>query len=294
MSEQLDLFAPESNLGVKLQSDLIEAIRQRNPATIREARDILEARFPDDALLPAASLLQAALLAAPAGETHDAAAAQIEHLESVITPAAQAALGTGARAWLAPLWQAQARHWAHLGFARQWPTAHSAPLWLRAHQWASARQSITTLSPDWRDNPVALGWMVQALHGEAGTDSQDLWVCLIELAWRDTQCFSETARRIDLPALQRLLKPFEARFASARNSHAWFPAWLVQEHPAATARLIERSRPCGDTPPEAAARLIVRILDVERRADKTLLARLRAQLRERNADLFELHMQSRR
>ncbi len=294
MSEQLDLFAPESNLEVKLQSDLIEAIRQRDPIALGEARAILSAGFPEDPLLPAASVLQAALTTTVSGDTHEAAAAQIDHLESVVVPAARAALGTTASTWLAPLWQAQARHWAHLGFVPAWPTAHSAPLWLQAHQWATARQSITTLSPDWRENPIALGWMARALQGEAGTDSQDLWVCLIELAWRDAQGFSETARRIDLPALQRLLKPFEANFLSAQTSHAWFPAWLVQAHPAATTRLIERSRPCGDTPPEAAARLIVRILDAERRADQALLARLRAELRECHADLFELHMRSRR
>jgi hypothetical protein len=69
---------------------------------------------------------------------------------------------------------------------------------------------------------------------------------------------------------------------------AWFPAWYVLEHPAAVTDFEDVEGIFAA--PAKAARLLARIIELERQGDWKRLVALREQLRLLSSDLFSLYM----
>jgi hypothetical protein len=69
---------------------------------------------------------------------------------------------------------------------------------------------------------------------------------------------------------------------------AWFPAWYLIEHPAASEELDFFDAPIK--PPAEAARLLKHIFGLEGHGDWRKLAHERAKLRALNAELFAIYM----
>jgi hypothetical protein len=69
---------------------------------------------------------------------------------------------------------------------------------------------------------------------------------------------------------------------------AWFPAWYLVEHPAATDGIDFFDAPVS--PPAEAARLLKHLYGLEKRGDWRALAGAREKLRKLSDELFALYM----
>jgi len=284
---QLDLFAHSRD--VMLRNDVIAALRGRDGSAGREARAALAAEFPRDSLLaPLEALLST--LAAPAERFtgHDEAADALCTMDSVVVPSANAVFRPKeACAWLSPMWQSLANAAAGLSYNVDNPNAHAAYILLRGGEWAAAESRIANI-PSWRRIPIPLAWMAEARFGQGGLESA--WCLLVELAWIRPVSFSALARRLEAPGLRKLMDQFEIAFESDDESElAWFPAWALIAEPALAAVLRE-TQVCNDAAPERAARLVMRLLTLERQGRHADVVAARKRLRDTHAGLFARYM----
>lgn len=287
---QLDLFAHGRD--AMLRNDAIAALRRRDAVTGREALAVLSAEFPRDGLLvPFEALLNT--LAAPVERFsgHDGAADALRSMETVVVPAANTVFGPKeARDWLASLWRSLASSAAGLSYNLERPHTHAASMSLRGGDWPAAEAQVATIASWWRI-PTTLAWMTEARFAQGGLDAA--WCLLAELAWIDASRFSALARRLEAPALRRLLDQFDVAFESADESDlAWFPAWALIAQPT-LALVLRGTRVCGDTEPEHAARLVMEILTLERQGRHADLVKQRKRLRDLHAGLFSRYMSTR-
>ena len=94
--------------------------------------------------------------------------------------------------------------------------------------------------------------------------------------------------------LDALLRKFDAQFESAVQiaDLAWFPAWVRVEK-AALASRIREAQPSRHTSPERATRLLLQILDLERRANQHDLVERRKALRDLHVGLYAAYLKTR-
>jgi len=156
--------------------------------------------------------------------------------------------------------------------------------------WAAAETAIAPI-PSWRRIPTPLAWMAEARCGQGGL--QSAWCLLVELAWIDASRFNTLARRLDAPALRKLLDDFDAGFEPDNEADlAWFPAWMLITEPA-LAIVLRETQVCNDTAPERAARLVMGLLALERQGRHVDLIAQRKRLRDLSAALFSRYMSTR-
>ena len=325
---QLDLF--EHSQDTMLRNEVLDALLRRDAATATAALSALAGVAPrHDALAPL-SILIAALVAEAAGGAGvkvgaepdaDAdvdtcidtapftAVGQAAHaarqLADRVSPAALAQFGPVAAApWLAVSWRQLAQRASHLPFRAVQPDDHAAPLWLRVDDAAAAQaatQAVAGIESWWR-LPAPLAWMTRARHATDGLDAT--WPLLAELAWLVAPRLGATARALNDPLLNRLLRRFEDEFdpetpgpadpalSATADPLAWFPAWLLTDQPALLARLREARRG-QDSAPERAFWQLGELLGLERQARHHELIAGRQRLRDAQPALYAAYMKSR-
>jgi hypothetical protein len=284
---QLDLFIHDRS--TLLRNDLVRALRERQPATGREACAKLADESPEDALLaPALRLIERLETPSVTFSSHQDAQRAAEYADSVLSDAAAAVFGARrGDEWMAPVWLALADAGKSLSYRRDVPTAHSAYMLVRGRHWHAAEAAIARI-PAWRRVPEPLAWMAETLFRIRGFDAA--WPLLAELAWRAPKRFAHLEGRLDAPALIRLLREFTRE--SIDDDFAWFPAWAL----IAEAKLADGL--CGEptpeySPPEQAARTVRQLLTLERQGRHHEIVEKRKTLRALHPELFAHYMRTR-
>ena len=287
---QLDLF--EHSRDVVLRNAAIDALRERDTGASAQAVAALAAEYGADPLLPAFSLLCEKLRSPiPKPLARAAAIALLQELDDAVAPAAHAVFGKAAQAWLSPLCAELAASIADYPFDSGHESLHAAPLLLRAAHWMDAAACIKAIA-SWRRQPAPLAWMIEARCHIAGFDA--IMPLLAELAWMAPQRAQVLAPRLELPALARLVRAFDAEFEGegTPDDFAWFPAWAL----IADSRLGERlrlSQAGANTRSEHCARIVLGLLSCERQGRHAELVEGRRKLRELHPALFARYMQGR-
>lgn len=134
--------------------------------------------------------------------------------------------------------------------------------------------------------------MVEAKSRIAGFDA--IMPLLAELAWMAPQRAQVLAPRLELPALDRLLRGFDTEFEGegTPGDFTWFPSWAL----IADSRLAEclrLSQPGANTHSEYCARVVLNLLLFERQGRHAELVEGRRKLRELHPALFARYMQGR-
>jgi hypothetical protein len=134
--------------------------------------------------------------------------------------------------------------------------------------------------------------MIEARCRVAGFDG--IWPLLAELAWMAPRRAQELAAGLALPELDRLVRGFDGEFEEegGADDFAWFPAWalIADGRLAAGLRLAQGG---ANTRPERCARIVLRLLSLERQGSHAELIEDRRKLREANPTLFARYMQDR-
>jgi hypothetical protein len=290
--QQLDIFADSRD--VMLRNDVLEPLQRRDAAQARAALDRLRDAYASDEALPALDVLVHALESSTTEcfADHPMVAAARRTLEEDVTPAARRMLpGPTVEAWLAPCWRSLARRAASLPFQPSDSDSYAAPLWLKAGEWALAREAIERM-PSWWRIPAPLAWMTEARYRAEGLDAA--WPLFAELAWLAPARCEALIGRLGEPTLNMLRRQFDAEFAGTGDpaDFAWFPAWLLTVKPALADRLRE-ARLSHQVDAERATSLLWQILSLERQGRQHDLVERRAALRGLHAGLYAAYMKTR-
>lgn len=288
MNLQLDLFLDSRS--VVLANEAASALLARDAE--RSARCVAELRSlaPDYPSLESFEILAHALAEwrQPPGDVEQIISA-IETLELVLAPAAKQALGPAATQMLDAFFRdlAQASH--GLPYDRARAKAHEAWLRLRCGDWAGAEAAALSI-PRVAKVPDALHWLTVARYRQRGLAAAR--PTLFALACHEPQRLAAVVGELSDELLERDLRRFEGACewadVEANELAAWFPAWYVLEHPATGKDVADLELP--SRAPAKAAKLLVRIFELERQADWRALVALREELRQLSSDLFTLYM----
>jgi hypothetical protein len=289
---QLDIFADSRD--VMLRNDVLDALQRRHAAAARQAWQRMADEYPGDDTLIALSMLVGELEGAATAyfTDHQALDAARRALSEDVEPAAVRLFGeSAARAWLKPCWRALAQRGTPLTFHADDSDNHAAPLWLRAGDWAAATEAIEQIE-SWRRIPTPLMWMAHARYCSDGLGAA--WPLLTELAWLSPGRFTSRVAELRDPPLDALRRKFDAQFEGAGQTAdlAWFPAWVLVEK-AALASRIREAQPSRHTSPERATRLLLQILDLERRGSQHDLVERRKALRDLHVGLYTAYLKTR-
>lgn len=288
MSVQLDLFI--DSRGVILANRAIDAILARDASDAARSIAELRAEAPDHPALLGLETLAAALLEWPqrVGDASQIIAVAVR-LEQEIAPVATQVLGLQAELLLAAFFRDLARTARGVSYEPTKAKAHRAWLCLRCGDWSEAEEAALAI-PSANEIPDVLHWLAVARHRQRGLAASR--PTLFALAWRQPRRLASVVAELDDQLLTHDFQMFdracEWESVEAAELSAWFPAWYLLEHPAA------RNDVAGAeslaTPAAMAARLLMRIIELERQADWEALIALRKQLRLLNLDLFSLYM----
>jgi hypothetical protein len=289
---QLDIFADSRD--VMLRNDVLDALHRRHPGDARQAWQRLADEFPDDGSLSDLATLIDVLedgVATPF-TAHATLAAACCRLNDEIEPAAQRLMGDAAgRAWVVPWWREVAQRAAGVPFRADVCDHHAAPVWLRAGDWAAARDAVERIV-SWRRIPAPLAWMAEARYHADGLEP--VWPLLTELAWLSPGRFAGLSQRLADVSLDALRRKFDANFEGSGQMAdlAWFPAWVLTDKPG-LARLLREAQPSRQTAPERATRLLLQILSLERQGNQHELVERRKALRDLHGGLYAVYMKTR-
>lgn len=289
---QLDIF--DHSRDTMLLNDVADALERRDTPTAQSAWRSFAAEFPAHEALPPLRVLVEALgqVTRESFPDHDAVRDARRVMSDDIEPAARRIFGEKvAAAWLAPFLRETAQRAARLAFRAERSDDHAAPLWLRAGDWATARDTVAGIE-SWRRIPAPLAWMAEARYRIDGLDAA--WPLLAELAWLSSVRFDHLTARLADPLLQRLRKRFDASFEGDGDLRdlAWLPAWVLTEKPALSAQL-GQAQPSLHTPPEQALRLLLEILGLERQGRHHEMVVRRKALRDLHPALYMAYMATR-
>jgi hypothetical protein len=258
----------------------------------RSARCVAELRSsaPDYPSLESFEILAHALAEwrQPPGDVEQIISA-IERLELVLAPAARQALGPAATQMLDAFFRDLAQASRGLPYDPARPSAHEAWLRLCCGDWVEA-ETVALSIPRAAEIPDALHWLTVARYRQRGLAAAR--PTLFALAWHDPQRLATLVGELSDELLERDFRSFEGacEWADIEENElaAWFPAWYILEHPVAGKDVDDLEPPPGA--PAKAAKLLVRIFELERQADWRALVGLRERLRLMSSDLFSLYM----
>ncbi len=114
------------------------------------------------------------------------------------------------------------------------------------------------------------------------------------IAWLAPARFATLFLRLQDSSLDTLRKAFDASFEGSDDvvDLAWFPAWaLIQK--TGLAPLLKQTQPGRDTEPERVARLVLRLLTLEREGRHHELVDSRRDLRDLHDPFYRLYMKTR-
>lgn len=287
---QLDIF--EHSRDVVLRNAVIDALRERDTGVCAQAVAALTAEYGADPLLPTFGVLCKKLHSPiPKPIAREVAIAILQELDDAVASAAHAVFGKEAQAWLSPLYAELAAAIADYPFDSGHESLHAAPLLLRAGRWMDASVCIETIA-SWRRQPAPLAWMIEARCHIAGFDA--IMPLLAEFAWMAPQRAQLLAPRLELPALDRLVRNFDAEFegAGTPDDFTWFPAWaLIADN--RLAKCLRLSQAGANTRSEYCARIVLDLLLFEGQGRHAELIESRRKLRELHPALFAHYMQGR-
>ncbi len=292
---QLDLFLHSADVG--LRNAVVEALRARDLGAMRAAIDRLRSDFPSDGHLDGFEHLFSELLALnPTVNSPTGIAEQLERIEIQLLPPVQKLLGVdAAQRWIEPVYLDLARAAAGTPFSRGFSSTHAAGLFLRAGALAEARAAVADI-PSWRRIPEPLAWMAEIALRES--KAEEFWPLLAELVWITPALFEALLAGLDARAnsatVSRLYREFgsKAEVDDEDDETAWFPAWLLVEHPELLPFL--RTAQHYDSRPARSAALLIDLLIGERQGAMPSLAGKRKQLRDLAPMLFNSYMARRR
>jgi hypothetical protein len=291
---QLDLFLHSADVG--LRNAVVEALRVRDPKEMRAAIDRLRTDFPDDGHLDGFEHLFSELSALSRSESSPAGIAdQLGRIETQLLPSVQKLLGTdAAQRWIEPVYLDLARAAAGKPFSRIQSCTHAAGLFLRAGALLEARAATAEIL-SWRRIPEPLAWMAEIALRK--NEPEEFWPLLAELAWIAPTLFVELLARLDVRANSAIVVRLYHEFGNKAeidesDEAAWFPAWLLVEHPELLPFL--RRAQHYDSRPARCAALLIDLLIGERQGALPLLAEKRKQLRDLAPELFQHYMARRR
>ncbi len=315
MSVQLDLFL--DSRAVTLANEAIGALSARDGVRALAGLDRLRREAPDHPALSALETLTGALAGWREPDRDPAAIVRtVQRLDDEITPAAERALGPAARAFVRGFFHDLAGAARGLAYEPAYAAAHRASLCLRCGEWADAEEAARAI-PGSNRNPDALHWLCVARYRRYGLAAARS--ALFALAWQAPQRLPSLLAELGDELLERGWQAFEraSEWESVPESElpAWFPAWYLLEHPVAGKELDQVEFPpppaeaallehpalgasftgveLPDLPAAEAARVLLDLLELERRGDQRRLVAKRARLRELNPELFALYMASR-
>jgi hypothetical protein len=288
MSLQLDLFLDSRS--VVLANEAANALLARDAERSAKCVAELRALAPDHPNLECFEILSHALAEwrQPTSDVAEISLA-IETVEFVLAPAARQALGPASALMLDALFRDLARASHGLPYDPTRARAYEAWLSLRCGDWAEAEAAALSI-PRVAEVPDALHWLTVARYRQRGLAAAR--PTLFALAWYEPQRLAAVVGELADELLERDFRSFECACEwadiEANALAAWFPAWYVLEHPGASKDLDDLEPPARA--PAKAAKLLVRIFELERRADWRALVALREQLRLLSSDLFSLYM----
>jgi hypothetical protein len=294
---QLDLFMHSADVG--LRNAVVEALRSRDTNAMRVAIDRLRSDFPGDGHLDHFEHLFSTLSTLSRLESSPAGVAeQLERIETQLLPSVRRLLGTdAARRWIEPVYLDLARAIAGKPFSRGLSSTHAAGFYLRAGALGEARAAVVEI-PSWRRIPEPLAWMADIALRE--NSPAEFWPYLAELAWIAPTLFAELLARQDARAstatVVRLYREFgkkaemdeEDNVSDESDEAAWFPAWLLVEHPELLPFL--RTVQHYNSRPARSAALLIDLLIGERQSALPIVADKRKQLRDLAPTLFQHYM----
>jgi hypothetical protein len=285
---QLDLFLDSHE--VVLANEAAAALLARDTPRAAAKVGQLEEEGTDHPALPALKVLANALSSWEAPALEAAAIAQrVTWLQREVAPAATAALGGSAQAFLLPFLHELAELARALPYDSHYPDAHRAGLCLLVGDYTGAEEAVLRI-PNWTGNPDAQRWLGLARYRRDGLDA--VRGTVFQLAWQTPAALPPLLGELDDALLLREWHAFEAacdwHSVLEEELPGWFPAWYLTEHPGAAREF--RDMPLPDKPAADAVRLLLRLLELERQADVRALSAQRAKFRELNPDLFALYM----
>jgi len=284
---QLDLFAHSAD--VSLRNEVVTALCAHDADAMRDATDRLRADFPDDGHLERFEHLLAELSAlSQPKQSAPAIARQAERIEIRLLPSLIKMIGAdAAQRWTEAVYGALARSPFKQTFSRSLATAHPAGLFLRAGELSLARAAVAEI-PSWRRIPEPLAWMTEIALRERAPD--EYWPLVAELAWIAPALLAALLPRAAPATALRLYQEFRLAVDSENEDQetAWFPAWLLVEHPDLLQSL--RSAQAHDSPPARSAALLIDLLIGERQGPTPAMLDKRRQLRELAPAIFERYM----
>lgn len=292
---QLDLFMHSAD--VSLRNAVVEALCSRDAAAMRVAIDRLCADFPGDDHIEGFERLFFALSALTGTEqTAAGIAGQLDLIEAQLLPSVRKLLGAdAAKRWVEPVYLDLARGAAGEPFSRGLSGLYAAELFLRAGALAEARAAVAEI-PSWRRIPEPLAWMAEiALHENKPAE---FWPLLTELAWIAPALFAKLLAGLEAHAasatVSRLYREFgsNAEVDDESDEAAWFPAWLLVEHPELLPFL--RTAQHYHSRPARSAALLMDLLVGERQGAIPSLVGKRKQLSDLAPVLFNSYMARRR
>ncbi|SAL88182.1 hypothetical protein AWB68_08686 [Caballeronia choica] len=205
---QLDIFADSRD--VMLRNDVLNALLRRDARAARPAWETLRDGYPDDGTLAALDGLIGELGedAAPPFTDHQATNASCHRLETEIESATRWLFREAkAHAWLAPCWRSRARRAAALPFCADASDHHAAALWLRAGDWASAREAVERIEA-WRRIPAPLACHARSARPPAPSNCASNRRC--------SASSDASVRRVSRSAKRRV----ESHASSVSSGHA--------------------------------------------------------------------------
>jgi hypothetical protein len=288
---QLDLFL--DSRAVMFANDATGALAARDPERAKVAMHRLRVEAADHPGIAALETLTTGLATwCSPGADASAILRAVDWLDRDLAPAANQVLGDAAAQFIAGFFRDLAEAARGLAYDPARPRAHRAWLCLRGGEWEEARAAADSI-PQPRANPDAIHWRCVARYRRDGLDAAR--VELFALAWRAPWRFASLRGDLDDEMLDRDWQRFEAasdwESVDEAKLAAWFPAWCVLEHPALGAALKDAELP--DLAPAQAVRVLLDLLELERRGDQQRLVAKRARLRELSPDFFALYMASR-
>lgn len=288
-SAQLDLFA--HSRAVVLANDVIDALLARDAALATERFNSLCIEEPGHRAREALQTLCRALGAWPRPSANPAEIAEaIQWLDAKAHPAALAALGDEAAAFMRPFWCELASAASLHAYDPAHPQAYSASLHLRCGD-AMAATAAARAVPNCDGNADALHWMTVARYRAEGFDA--CRAPLMRVALLAPKHLPALLAEIDEPLLNRDWRAFQADFdwldSEDDTVSSWYPAWHLVEHPGVEIEIGE----LATLPATRAAQTFVeigRLLSLEKRGYSAALVSARSRLRELDGNVFAFYM----
>ena len=291
MGDQLDLFI--DSRAVMLANEAVDALSARDAGRAAVALERLGGEAPDH---PARAVL-GALAGGLAGwrkpeADPQAIARAVRWLDDEIAPAAKLVLGQAAWIFVEGFFRDLADAARGVAHEPAHATAHRAGLCLRCGEWAEAEAAASSI-PDSARNPDALHWLSVARYRRYGLVAAR--PSLFALAWHAPRRLHSVRAELGDELLDREWWAFEraCEWESIEEGDlpAWFPAWYLLEHPVVGKELSDAVFP--DTPAADAARLLAKLIELERQGNQPRLVGERERLRRLNREFFALYMANR-